>query len=74
MSPLNFHMKPSIECSGKYLSDDAFVWASRNIRGRDAVEFVSCGVWPLAGGVSFKHVKVGLTPVSKPKVSLPKFT
>jgi hypothetical protein len=27
----------------------------------------------LAGDVSFKHVKVGLTPVSKLKVPLPRF-
>jgi hypothetical protein len=37
-------------------------------------EFVSCGVWPLAGGVSFKLVKVGLTSVSKLKVPLPRFS
>jgi hypothetical protein len=74
MSSLNFHTKPSIESSGEDLSDDAFVWASRNIGGRDAVEeFVSCSVWPLAGGVSFEHVKVALTPVSKLKVPLPRF-
>jgi hypothetical protein len=65
---------PSIENSGEDLSDDAFIWASRNIGGRDALEeFVSCGIWPLAGDVSFKHVKVGLTPVSKLKVPLPIF-
>jgi hypothetical protein len=65
---------PSIENSGEDLSDDAFIWASRNIRGRDALEeFVSCGIWPLAGDVSFEHVKVGLTPVSKLKVPLPRF-
>jgi hypothetical protein len=27
-------------------------------------EFVSCGVWPLAAGVDFEHVKVDLTLVS----------
>jgi hypothetical protein len=74
MSPLNFHTKPSIQNSGEDLSDDAFVWTSRNIRGQDAVEdFVSCSVWPLAGGISFEHVKVGLTPVSKLKLPLPRF-
>jgi hypothetical protein len=56
------------------LSDDAFVWASRNIGGQDAVEeFVSCGVWPSAADVSFEHVKVDLTLVSKLKVPLPRF-
>jgi hypothetical protein len=74
MSALMFHTKPSIENSGEDLSDDAFVWVSKCIGGRDVVEeFVSCGVWPLATGASFKHVKVDLTPISKPKVPLPRF-
>jgi hypothetical protein len=63
MSALNFRTKPSIWDSGEDLSDNAFVWASRNIRGRDIVEeFVSCGVWPLVASVNFEHVKVDLTP------------
>jgi hypothetical protein len=66
--------KPSIEDSGEYLSDDAFVRDSRNIEGRVAVEeFVSCSVWPLDGNVSFEHVIVDLTLVSKLKVPLPRF-
>jgi hypothetical protein len=36
-------------------------------------EFLSCRVWPLAADVSFKHEKVGLTPISKPKVPLSRF-
>jgi hypothetical protein len=45
MSALNFHTKPSVQDSVQDLSDDAFVWACNNIRGRDVVEeFVSCGV------------------------------
>jgi hypothetical protein len=36
-------------------------------------KFVCCGVWPLAAGVSFEHVKVSLTPISKVKVPLPRF-
>jgi hypothetical protein len=71
MSALNFLTKPSIHNSGKDLHGDPFVWASKNIGGRDAVEeFVSCGVWPLAAGVNFEHVKVDFTPVSKLKVHL----
>jgi hypothetical protein len=74
MSALNFHTKPSIRDSGENLSDDAFVWASKNIGGRDIMEeFVSCGVWPLAAGVSVEHVKVDLTLVLKLKVRLPRF-
>jgi hypothetical protein len=71
MSALNFRMKPSVQD----LSDDSFIWACKNIGGRDAVEeFISCGVWPLSAGVSFEHVKVGLTPASQLKVPLPHFS
>jgi hypothetical protein len=53
MSALNFHMKPSIQDSVGDFNDDAFVWACKNIRGRDVVEeFMSCGVWPLSAGVN----------------------
>jgi hypothetical protein len=74
MSPLNFRTKPSVPDSAQDLSDDAFIWASQNIGGRDAVEeFVSCGVWPLCAGIDFEQVKVDLTPVSQLKVPLPHF-
>jgi hypothetical protein len=74
MSPLNFRTKPSVPDSAQDLSDDAFIWASQNIGGRDAVEeFVSCGVWPLCASVDFEQVKVDLTPVSQLKVPLPHF-
>jgi hypothetical protein len=74
MCALKFHTKPSFNCLDEDLSDGAFVWASKCITGQDAVEeFVSCGVWPLAAGVDFEHVKVGETPVSKLKVPLPRF-
>jgi hypothetical protein len=69
MSALRFHTKPPFDCPGDDLSDVAFIQASQCIGGRDAVEeFVSCGVWPLAAGVNFEQVKVGVTPVSKLKV------
>jgi hypothetical protein len=75
MSALNFHTKSSIQDSGEDLSDDAFVWASKNVGGLDAVEeFVSCGVWPLATSVNFEHVKVDLTPVSQLNVPLLRFS
>jgi hypothetical protein len=74
MSSLNFRTRPSVQDSVEDLSDDAFIWAYKNIRGRDVVEeFVSCGVWPLSTGVSFEHVKVGLTLASQLKVPLPSF-
>jgi hypothetical protein len=74
MSALNFRMEPSISYSAQGLSDDAFIWASQNIGGRDTVEvFVPCGIWPLSAGVDFEHVKVDLTLVSQLKVPLPNF-
>jgi hypothetical protein len=74
-SALNFRMKPSVEDSVQDLSDNAFVWAYKNIRGRDVVEeVISCGVWPLSAGVNFEHVKVDLTPASLLKVPLPRFS
>jgi hypothetical protein len=65
MSALNFHTKPSIPDSAQDLNDDAFIWASQNIRGRDVVEeFVSYGILPLSADVDFVHVKVDSTPAS----------
>jgi hypothetical protein len=55
-------------------SDGDFVWASKCIRGRDAVEeFVSCGVWLLAASGIFEQAKVNVMPISKLKVPLPRF-
>jgi hypothetical protein len=74
MSYLNFRTKPSFNCADDDLSDDTFVWASKHIGGRDIVEeFIACNVWPLAAGISFEQAKVGVTPVSKLKVPLPRF-
>jgi hypothetical protein len=74
MSALKFHMKPSFNCPDDDLSDRAFVWASKYIDGRDAMEeFVPCGVWPLVAGVNFERVKVRETSVLKLKAPLPKF-
>jgi hypothetical protein len=74
MSALNFRTKPISSDTAQDLNDDAFVWASQNIRGRDAVEeFLSCGVWPLSAGVDFEHVKVDFTLVSWLKIPLPNF-
>jgi hypothetical protein len=74
MSCLNFWMKPSFECTDDDLSDNAFVWASKHIGGQDVMEeFIVCNVWPLAVGISFEQVKVGVTLVSKLKVPLSRF-
>jgi hypothetical protein len=74
MSALNFCTKPIASDTAQDLNDDAFVWASQNIRGRDDVEeFLSCGVWSMFAGVDFEHVKVDCTPVSWLKIPLPNF-
>jgi hypothetical protein len=71
---MNFHMKPISSDTTQDLIDDAFVWASQNIRGRDVVEeFLSCGIWPLSTGIDFEHVKVDFNLVSWLKMLLPKF-
>jgi hypothetical protein len=36
-------------------------------------EFIACNIWPLATGISFEQVKVGVTPISNVKVPLSKF-
>jgi hypothetical protein len=75
MSTLKFDMKPSFNCPDDDLSDRAFVWASKCINGRDAVEeFVPCVAWPQAASVDFEHEIVGEMPVSKLKVPLPRFS
>jgi hypothetical protein len=74
MSALNFRTKPISSDTAQDLNDDAFVWASQNIRDRDDVEeFLSCGVWLLSAGVDFEHVKVDFTPISRLKIPLPNF-
>jgi hypothetical protein len=74
MRALNFCTKPITSDTAQDLNDDAFVWASQNIEGRDDVEqFLSCEVWPLSAGVNFDHVKVHFTLVSRLKIPLPNF-
>jgi hypothetical protein len=69
-----FSMEPPFDCPKDNLSDSAFVWASKFIEGRDAIEeFVAYGVWPLVASVSFDQVSVDAIAVSKLKVPLPKF-
>jgi hypothetical protein len=74
MSALNFRTKAIRSDAAQDLNDDAFIWASQNIRGRDAVEeFLSGGVRPLFAGVDFEHVKVDFTLVLWLKIMLPNF-
>jgi hypothetical protein len=85
MSSLNFRMKPSfahlrhypcmfVVKEGNSCTLYAHTCASKHIKGRDVMEeFIACNVWPLAAGISFERVKVGVTPISKLKVPLPKF-
>jgi hypothetical protein len=74
MIGLDFRKGPPFNSTDDDSGDVAFVSATKFIRGQDAMEeFLSCGVYPLATGVRFKRVMVGLTSVSKLKIILPKF-
>jgi hypothetical protein len=74
MSCLNFRMNPSFDCADDGLSNGTFVWASKHNGGQDAMkEFIACNIWPMAVGISFEQVKVGVTSVSKLKVLLSRF-
>jgi hypothetical protein len=74
LSCLNFWTKLYFDCTDDDLSDNAFVWASKHIGGQDVMqEFIACNICPLVVGISFEQVKVGMTPVSKMKVPLPRF-
>jgi hypothetical protein len=45
MSSIYFSMETPFDCPDDDLSDNAFVWASKSIGGRDDVEeFVACNV------------------------------
>jgi hypothetical protein len=62
------------DCADDDCGDVAFIWATKFIGGRDAVEeFLACGVCPLATGVGFERVAVSMPPILKLKIPLPKF-
>jgi hypothetical protein len=44
-----------------------------SIRGRDVVEYLACGMYPLSTGIYFQGVTDGVTPVSRVKLLLPRF-
>jgi hypothetical protein len=68
-------MDPPFDCADGDSGDVAFVQVTKIIKGHDAVEeFISCVMYPLAGGTDFDGVAMRITPVSKLKVPLPKFT
>lgn len=74
MSGLRFCAESHLVSLDDDLSDTAFVWAFKFVGGWDAVEeFMACGVYLLAAGVSFDQVSIDMTPVSKMKMPLPKF-
>jgi hypothetical protein len=74
MCGLDFRMEPPFDCTDDDSGDVAFVRATKFIGGWDDVEeFLACGVYPLTANVSFDRVAVGVTPVSKFKMPLPKF-
>jgi hypothetical protein len=48
----------------------AFFKAMNSIRGRDVVEYLACGMYPLSASVNFAEVADGTTPVSRVKLPL----
>jgi hypothetical protein len=75
MCSLDFQMEPPFDCADNNSGDVAFIQVTKFIRGRDVVEeFIACGMYPLAFGAGFDMVATRMTPISKLKVSLPKFT
>jgi hypothetical protein len=74
MSGLDFHTEPLIDCSDDDSGDIAFIQATKFVGGRDTMEeFLACGVYSLAANVGFDRVAVGVTPILKLKMPLPKF-
>jgi hypothetical protein len=66
--------EPPFDCADDDSGGVAFILATKFIGGCDAMEeFLACSVYPLAANAGFNKVAVGLTPVSKLKMSLPKF-
>jgi hypothetical protein len=74
MSALDYIMEPEVECTDNNVNIIAFVQATSTIRGHDAVvEFLACGMYPLASSFGFRDVALGTTVVSKVKTPLPLF-
>jgi hypothetical protein len=74
MCGLDFRTETPFDRSDDNSGDISFIWATKFVGGRDAIEeFLACDVYPLAAGVSFHRVAVGVTSVSKLKIPLPKY-
>jgi hypothetical protein len=74
ISGLDFHMEPLFDCTNDDSWDITFIRTTKFIGGQDVMEeFLVCGVYPLAANVGFDKVAVGVTPISKLKMPLPKF-
>jgi hypothetical protein len=74
MSAPDYVVEPDVECPDDDPNDVAFVRATATIRGQDAIEeFMACKMYPLASGIGFKGVTIGMTHVSKDWTLLPVF-
>jgi hypothetical protein len=74
MGELDYALDPEVECSDNDPNDVAFVWATNNIGGHDAIEeYVACKMYPLVVSFGFKNMPVGTTPMSKVGTPLPLF-
>jgi hypothetical protein len=73
MSALEFLMEPLVNCLDTDLADVAFIKATSVIRGRDAVEYLSCILYPLLVSLGLREVADGIMSVLKFKVLVPKF-
>jgi hypothetical protein len=73
MCSLEFQTEPPFNYADDDSGNIAFVQATKFIRGRDVVvEFIACGMYPLAASTSFDRVATHMTLVSKLKVLLSK--
>jgi hypothetical protein len=53
MSVLDFRTEPPFNCADNDSGDITFVWVTKFIGGRDAIEeFLACGVYPMAASAS----------------------
>jgi hypothetical protein len=63
-----------VDCPDSDINNAAFVCMTTMIGGHDVVEeFLTCGMYPLLAGFSFKNVTTGMTAMSNVKVPLPVF-
>jgi hypothetical protein len=71
MSTLHYTVESEVECSDNDVNNAFFVRVTTTIGGRNAIEeFLACGMYPLASGISFRDIALGMTTMSKVETSL----